>query len=284
MNAFDAQALATDLEEVKRIFATFFAARSPADWQRPTEPKGRGWTLGETIAHVDALGQAYQQAVEAALAGRPWHLPGVCRRTDFTAWNQRQLAARAEMPIMAVCDAFLSGLQQAATCVASLPPATLREKIAFPFYQRPSTIGELFGAQAAHPGLVHAAQVVHGQGVPPLWGQLAPAMMQRQITRTFHLMSLAYWPERAGNLHATLAVTAAGQSGGRWYITMSPEGSAVGEGRSKKATLRLWFRNTDGLCRTFTQQVTPLRTVLTAQAFAWGDLRLALRLAGLFVS
>jgi hypothetical protein len=284
MKPFDPQGLATDLLEVKRIFAAFFAARSPADWQRQTEPNGHGWTLRETVAHLEALGQAYQQAVEASLVSQPWHLPGVGQRTDFTAWNQRQLAMRAERPIGEICDAFLNGLQQAAACVTGLPPAALHEKIAFPFYQRPITIGELFGAQAAHPGLVHAAQVVHGQGVPPLWSQSAPEMMQRQITRTFHLMSLTYWPERGGNLRAALAVRAAGQGGGSWYVTMSPDGSDVGEGRLNKATLRMWFRNPDALCRAFTLQVSPLRTLLTAQAFAWGDWRLGLRLTGLFSS
>ncbi|HEU0295483.1 MAG TPA: maleylpyruvate isomerase N-terminal domain-containing protein [Anaerolineales bacterium] len=164
MNAFDPDILAADLLEVKRIFAAFFAARSPADWQRHTESHNRGWTLRETTSHLDAVGQAYLQAAEAALAGQPCHIPGMLQRTDLPAWNQRQIEERAPRPITDICDSFLSTLQQAADSVARLSPAVLNQKTVFPVYHRPISVGELFAGQAAHPGLVHAAQVARGAG------------------------------------------------------------------------------------------------------------------------
>jgi hypothetical protein len=282
MNAFDPDILTADLLEVKRIFAAFFAARSPADWQRHTESHNRGWTLRETTSHLDAVGQAYLQAAEAALAGQPCHIPGMLQRTDLPAWNQRQIEERAPRPITDICDSFLNTLQQAADSVAGLSPAALNQKTVFPVYHRPISVGELFAGQAAHPGLVHAAQVARGAGVDPLWIQYPPELLHRQLTRFFHFMSLSYWPERGDNLRAAITLSAAGAGGGSWNLTLSPEGSGIAEGPLKRSSLRIWFRSADALCRAVTLQMSPLRALLTAQAFAWGDVRLGFRMPWLF--
>lgn len=282
MNAFDAKVLATDLAEVRRIFAAFFATRPQVDWARHTEKFGQGWSLRETIAHLDAVAQVYQQAITTTLAGQPCRIPGMIKRTDLPAWNQREIEARAQVPISTICDSFLGTLQQAADLASHLEPTSLAQATAFPFYNRPITIGELLGGQAAHPGIVHAAQVANGAGVTPLWAQFKPEMLSRQITRFFRFMSLAYWPERGGNLRAAITLSAAGPGGGTWYVTMTPDGSEAGEGSYQRPTLRIWFRNVDVLCQAFTLQISPSRALLTAQAFAWGDLRLGFQLARLF--
>ena len=282
MNAFDPQLLAADLLEVKRIYATFFAARSLADWPRHTESRARGWTLRETIAHLDSVGQAYLQAAEATLAGQPCHIPGMLQRTELPAWNQREIELRAPRPITDICNSFLGKLQDASNSVARLPSAVLSQTTRFPFYHRPISLGELFGGQVAHPGLVHAAQVSQGAGVAPLWVQYPPALLHRQITRFFHLMSLAYWPERGGNLRAAVRMSAAGPGGGSWTVTLAPTGSQVAQEPRPRPRLSIWFRNADSLCRAVTFQLSPLRALLTARAFAWGDLHLAFRMAWLF--
>lgn len=282
MKAFDPQVLAADLLEVKRMYAAFFAARSPADWQRHTEPHARGWTLRETIAHLDSVGQAYLQAAEATLAGEPCHFPGMLQRTELPAWNQREIEARAPRPLMDICNSFLGTLQNASHSVARLSSAVLSQRTPFPFYHRPISVGELFGGQAAHPGLVHAAQVAQGAGVAPLWVQYPPALLHRQLTRFFHLMALSYWPERGGNLRAAIRLSAAGPGGGTWTVALAPTGGLVAEGPLPRPRLRIWFRNADSLCRAVTFRLSPLRALLTAQAFGWGDLRLAFRMAWLF--
>ncbi len=282
MDAFDPQTLATDLIEVRRIFDRFFAARSPADWERRTERSGRGWTLRETVAHLDSIGQTYHQSIQAALAGHAYPIPGLVKRTDLPTWNQRQIEARAHLPMTMICDSFLHTLQQAADCAAHLSLTASARTIPLPIYGRPLAVAELLGGQAAHPGIVHAAQVANGASVAPLWVQFTPELMQRQITRFFRMMSLSYWPERGGNLRTTITLIAAGQGGGKWQITLAPEGSSVATEPIPRSTLRVWFRNTDVLCRAFTLQLSPLRALLTAQALAWGDLRLGFRLESLF--
>src|ERR671925_1672961 len=117
MNAFDPQVLAADLLEVKRIYAAFFAARSLADWARHTEPHAKGWTLRETVAHLDSVGQAYLEAAEATLAGKPCHIPGILQRTELPAWNQREIEMRAPQPIADICNSFLDTLQHASSSI-----------------------------------------------------------------------------------------------------------------------------------------------------------------------
>jgi hypothetical protein len=282
MNAFDPDVLAADIVEVKRIYAAFFAARSPADWQRHTESHDRGWTLLETVAHLDTIGQAYLQAAEAKLAGQPCHIPGLLQRTDLPGWNQRQIEERQARPITDICNSFLNMLEQASDSVVHLSRTVLDQKTPFPVYHRPISVGELFAGEAAHPGMVHAAQVARGANVDPLWVHYPPGLLHRQLTRFFHFMSLSYWPERGSNLRAAITMSAAGQGGGSWTLTLSPEGCTVEEGQLRRPSLRIWFRSADALCRALTLQISPLRALLTAQTFAWGKLWLGFRLPWLF--
>jgi hypothetical protein len=282
MNAFDPHILAADLTDVRKIFASFFAARTQADWERHTEKFNQGWALRETAAHLDAVGKGYQHAITSTLAGKPCHFPGMSKRTDLPIWNRREIDARADVPIAAICDSFLQTLGQAAELAGQLSPKDLIQSTPVPFYHRPMTIGEMLGSQAAHPGLVHAAQVANGASIKPLWNEFGSELLCRQITRFCHIMSLAYWPERGGNLRAIVSMSAAGPGGGDWYVTMTPEGSQTGQGIYPRPTLKIWFRNADALCKGLTLQVSPLRSVLTAQTFAWGDLRLAFQMGWLF--
>jgi len=282
MNTFDPHVLAADLTEVRKVFAAFFADRTQADWERHTEKHNQGWTLRETVAHLDAVGQAYQYAITTTLAGKPCHFDGMSKRTDLPIWNRREIDARKDIPITTICDSFLDTLRQAAELASQLKPTDMTRSTPVPFYQRPITVGELLGGQAVHPGLVHAAQVANGAGIKPLWNEFNSELLCRQITRFCHVMSLAYWPERDGNLQAVVAMSAAGAGGGDWYLTMTPEGSETGKGIYPRPTLKIWFRNADALCKALTLQVSPLRSVLTAQTFAWGDLRLAFQMGWLF--
>jgi len=231
---------------------------------------------------LDSVGQAYLQAAEAALAGQPCRIPGILQRTELPVWNQLEIEARAAWPITDICNSFLDTLQRASDAVALLSSMVLDQTTPFPFYHRPISLGELFGGQVAHPGLVHAAQVAQGAGVAPIWIQYPPALLNRQLTRFFHLMALSYWPERGGNLQAAVRLSAAGPGGGSWIVTLDPKGAQLVDGPRERPRLIIWFRNVDSLCRAVTFQLSPLRARLTAQAFAWGDLRLAFRLAWLF--
>src|SRR5215470_13902615 len=113
MNAFDPRILTADLTEVRKIFAEFLASRTQTDWERHTEKFNQGWTLRETVAHLDAVGQAYQHAITSALAGKLCEFPGMTKREDLPIWNRREIDARLQNPISTSCDSFLHRLEQA---------------------------------------------------------------------------------------------------------------------------------------------------------------------------
>ena len=277
-DAFTPQHLAADIEIVHDVFRDFFAGLTEADWQRPTE--ANGWTLQETVAHLDAVALGYQRTIEAILANKTFDFDGVTRREELPIWNEEQIALRQQRPIADICNSFLATLQTAAASAAQRQTAELGQSHAFPFYNHPITLAELYGGQAAHPGLVHAAQVANGAAIPPLWHQYTPDLQQRQLSRLLHLMALSYWPERGGDLRATVNFVVLKQAS--WQLHLSPEGCEVRRGKGKRPSLTIWFRSLDLLCRALTLQITPIRAALTGQAFGWGNLSLLFRLEYLF--
>jgi mycothiol maleylpyruvate isomerase-like protein len=127
MKTFDPQVLAADLIEVRKIFTAFFADRTQADWERHTEKFNQGWTLRETVAHLDAVGQAYQRAIISALAGKLCEFPGMTKREDLPTWNRREIDARLQSPISTIRDSFLHALEQAAELAVHLKPTDLTQ-------------------------------------------------------------------------------------------------------------------------------------------------------------
>ena len=281
-DAFNPQTLTADINAVAGIFERFFAGLSQADWRGRTERGKGGWTLLETVAHLDAVAQVYHQATLAGLAKRPLIVAKVTRRTDLPAWMEAEIEVRRRLAPAVICTSFLATLHRAAELASRLTTAELAQSILFPGYEARMSVAELLGGQAVHPGLVHAAQVANAAGVQPLWRGCAPELVHRQITRLFHLMALSYWPERGGKLQATINFVVAGPGGGAWHVTVAPEGGGTGLGRAKQPTLTLWFRTTDAFSEVITLQIHPILAVLTGRSFAWGNVPLGLRLLHLF--
>jgi hypothetical protein len=277
-DALTPQYLAADIQIVHDIFRDFFSGLTEADWQRPTE--ANGWTLQETVAHLDAVALGYQQTIEAILANKPFDFGGVTRREELPIWNEKQIALRQQWPAADICGSFLATLHRAAASAGQRQTAELSQSCPLPFYSRPITLADLYGGQAAHPGLVHAAQVANGAGIPPLWHHYPPDLQQRQLSRLLHLMALSYWPERGGALRAIVNFVIPKRAS--WQLHLSPEGCEVRQGKGIRPSLIIWFRSMDTLCRALTLQISPIRAALTGQAFAWGNLPLLFRLEYLF--
>ena len=143
------------------------------------------------------------------------------------------------------------------------------------------SVAELLGGQLSHPGIVHGAQLTRPVGAKPLWSHYSGDFLHRQLTRSFVLMSHAYWPERGKNLVAHLNIYV--RDFGTWHVTMNPQGGTYGEGLVKQPNLTLWLPNGETLCRFFTLDLQPLPALLSGKMFAWGNLILGLRLPSLFM-
>jgi len=282
MTAFQPELLAADFAFVRRVLADFIAARSPEDWGRKTERRAKGWTLHQTLAHLAATAEVLYQATENTLRGLPVSFP-LSRRTELAAFNERSIAERLQISPRNLGETLFAVLERCAERCASLSSRELALTIPAPFYNRPLAVAEALGWQLIHPGMVHAAQLANGAGVAPLWVQYSPELMHRQITRLLSIMSHSYWPERGGDLRASINFVVSGPGGGRWHVTAAPDGGEAGEGATPRPALTVWTRSANSLCRLMMSQVSIVGAMMRGQMLAWGNYGLGFKIPYLFV-
>lgn len=275
IGAFTAVSLAADMLELREIYSGYFERVKEEAWERQTERRPTGWTMRQTIAHLGAVAYAYRQSVLAGLAGLPVELPGLNERSDLSAANAVAIEARADQSPSELVTDFLNTLSETASLVCGLEPEQLALETAVPFLSGRSTLAELVGGSLAHAGIIHGAQITATTRRTPIWLFYRPGLMRRQLTRFFHIMGRAYWPERGGDRHFTIQFNVSGQGGGSWFIRADPEGGHGQIGRVRTAELRLDFASADKLCRLLTYQISPLRAWLLRHVKIRGSWRLA---------
>jgi len=281
IGSFTAYTLAADFLELRQIYAGTFERTKEEDWGKKTERRSEGWTRRQALAHVEAVALTYNAAISAGLEGRALTIPGFTQRTDLKAANRAALAARAEMPVADLIASFLGALDEAARLVAPLDHEQMGHTVATPFFSGTPTVAELFGSSLAHAGLVHGAQLAVARG-RPIWIYFDPGMMRRQITRFIHMLGLAYWPERGGNLYAAIKVSIEGQGGGSWMVRIGPTGGQGKIGVVRTSDVSLRFASAELFCQVVTFQTQIWRQLLWRKLRVSGNLRMAWRIPNLF--
>lgn len=274
--------LAADLLELRTVYAYFLDGLRAEDWQRRTGSRAKDWTVGETLAHLDAALACYRSAVEAVLAGRPAEVPGASRREDLSRWNQAAITARSGLRPTELCAQLLKGMDDLARVAGAMSVEESWRTAMLPFFNTPMRACDMIGSQLVHSGIVHAAQIVHGTRSAPLWRTLRPTTLQRLLTHFFRVSGSIYWPERGGNLRATIAFVIGGPHGGAWHVEIGPAGGIGLTGPVERADLTFWLRNPDSACRIFTFDLDLPRALLGRHLRLNGDLGLAARFPVLF--
>jgi hypothetical protein len=282
IGAFTSYTIAADFLELRQIFAGTFERMKEEDWGKRTERRAEAWTRQQTLAHLDASTWMFNTSIEAGLEGRPVEVPGMTVRSDLKAVNEATIAERAERPIDELMAAFLGELDRGARLAAPLAKDELGRLVPVPYYGAIPTVAELFGAALAHTGVVHGAQVALARA-RPIWIYFQPGMMRRQLTRFLHMLGLAYWPERGGDLHATFSLQVEGQGGGSWFIRVEPEGGHGKIGVARTSDVRFTFASAERFCQFMTFQTPIWRALMLRHVRVRGNLRLALRMPELFL-
>lgn len=276
-------ALIADLLMLTRLLPTFFEDIEPGVWQqRGKHVRASEWTLHQTVAHLAAAAEFYRSALRLALAHETLVTPDFQQRRDLPAVNQQEIQKRQRLQPPELIGTLKQALVDTVEIAQQLTPEQCSWPVKVPVFNRPLTLFELLEMQVTHPAMVHAAQIARPAGKAPLWREYEALVLHRMLTRFFRLMSLVYWPERGGNLRATVQFLVAGTAGGEWYIDISPEDCQSYEGRASKPRLTLWAANADTLCSLFTNQIRLGQALLHRKLSVRGDLLLALRLASLF--
>ncbi|NTU84137.1 MAG: hypothetical protein HGA45_33010, partial [Chloroflexales bacterium] len=261
IGAFTAYTIAADFLELRQIYAGTFERTKEEDWAKKTDRRAEGWTRRQALAHVDSVTHTYNAAIMAGLEGRPVDIPGFAQRTDLKEVNRAAIEARADMPVADLVASFLGALEEAARLAAVMGHEQLGHLVATPFFGATPTVAELFGSSLAHAGIVHGAQLAIARA-RPIWIYYQPGMMRRQLTRFVHMCALVYWPERGGDLHATIGFSVEGQGGGSWMVRVGPEGGQGKIGIARTTDVRLTFASADLFCRTVTFQTQIWRQLL----------------------
>ncbi len=283
IGAFSSYTLAADLLKLHEIFVGY-VERIPNDaWIRRTERRPSGWTLLETLAHLDAIATIFNLSIEQVLANQPIQIAGFTTRHDLRALNRRAIDERMTLGYSALSESFLDSLRHTARLTSAMSHTQLSTTIEHPYFSSRPTMAELIGTSLVHAGMVHAAQLAVGARMQPIWNLYDPGMMRRQLTRAFHMVGLAYWPERGGNLHATLVFQIDGQGGGRWFVRIDPSGGEGRLGRVRTADVTLTFASADLLCRVVTMQTEVWPLFLIRKLHVRGNLILAARMSRLFI-
>ena len=251
--------------------------------QEPRRKKeSKEWNFHQTLAHVTAAAEIYQQALEATLNKSVFAYPHMQKRIDLPALNEHEIAARHHLTTQELAQNLLKIFECMAQMAGTLTPDMLAQHVTIPIFNRSITVAELLDMQIVHPGVLHAAQLSNAVGMMPLWVQYTSEFMHRQITRFFQVMALVYWPERGGDLQASINFIVAGPGGGRWSVALCPSGGYCSEQSVQHAALTIWMRNTHALCQFMTNQESALSALCKGKLLIWGDVRLGWKLSWLF--
>jgi hypothetical protein len=281
-NPFSPQSLASDLCEVHRIYAGFFAALHEEDWEKPAKRGPQEWNLHETVAHLCALTGAGLESIEHTLRGEIYTFAGLEDRYQFKAYNRRGIDEHLSLPVKDLSAKFLGILDRAAYIAGQLDEQQAQIAAEMPVDNRPVKIVEALGIMMFHAGLHHSAQVAEPAGLPPLWVQLSPEVRHRVVGRVLRALSLLYRQDLGGDLQAVFAFRIDGPGGGSWYVQVSPEAAGSVEGWADRPSLTIHLLSTDVFCRMFTGRINLPIALLTGQMKMRGDLRLFPRMGSLF--
>jgi hypothetical protein len=279
---FDPQLIASDLCEVRRIYAEFFSSLKMENWERPIKGGSKEWTLHETVAHLCALTGAGLESIQYTLRGEVYVFQGLTDRYHFNAFNRQGIDEHLPLPMKDLCAEFLNILQETASIALNLRPDQAELTSRMPIYNRPVKIVEAMSIMMFHAGLHHSAQVAEPMGVPALWQQLDPEIRHRVIGRVMRALSLLYRYDLGGDLQAVIAFKMDGPGGGNWYVDVSPESTFSDEGVASHPSLLLHLNKTDVFCQMFTGRLNLPLALLTGRMKLHGNLGLFPRMGTLF--
>lgn len=276
--AFEASVLSSDIAQLERTLDEFFTGVKPSQWERSTHKGRKALTLRELLAHMAAAAELIDTAMEATVQGRTWTHPMLHSREDLAAWSAAEIQKRQGVSPEVLQETLLDALTRTARRAVCVSPDVLTRSVNLHIYDRPMPLPHLVGAQLAHVGVAHAAEVARAAGASPLWHEYPPDVIQRQITRYLTLAAYGYTPGWLDGAAGALQLSASGEGGGTWVLSLTADGAHAYEGRADRPSCALWARSPDTLCRIMTGDLPLLRAAVTGRMTVYGDRRLVKRL------
>lgn len=241
-----------DLHTLRDVYRHLWDTVPPQAWNQPTGERPKDWTMHQTLAHVVAVAQTFNRAVEQTLGGEAFAIEGMTAREQLGDWNTREIARLGALPprtLAALLDAEFT------RAIGFIEPvmANAAQTVVVPVYNRAAPLPNLLAWQLSHGGIIHAAQLMRPLAQPPLWEQYPLEMQQRQVSRFLLNFSWAYWQQaNPADFVAVVEMHISGEHGGTWQLIAAGDGGDVHMGSAQTPTVRLVFNAPKTLFEMFT--------------------------------
>ncbi len=260
-----------------------FAQLGEQDWSG----SGRrgAWNAKDYLAHLVASQEQEGNAViEQALAGQQPVLEGFDGPQAINAYNARIMETVRQLSPSELLERFRIAFEANLSQLEGLSDEELAASVAHPGWFRPGTLGQVF-----HTGYLHIP--LHYQDIRacvratkqlPHWMEAATAgEVHDVLARTFDYMPMTYWPERGGDLRASIVFNMTGPGGGEWTIEIEGPDCRSYEGRPERANMEMIASPADWVDLT-TKSLNPIWGFLSRRLRIKGNPLLALKLEQLF--
>jgi hypothetical protein len=271
-----------DFAELRGILQDYFAGLSPEDWHLRTGDRDKDWTVRQTLAHLVAIAELLNRAVEAALQDKDLAIEGVHKRQDLRAWNEQQIAMRSDMTPAHLAEQLFAEFDTAAHYIKTLASEDFHKKTYARVYNRPAPVMDIVDWQLSHVGAVHAAQITRPTTGQPLWEYYSVGMTHRTLDRYVRHFSIAYWNTVGGDRHETINFTIDGEGGGAWHLVAAPDGGTSGRNLVDGAEHHLRFANPAIFYGLFGLHLPFIGTIRAGHLQTDGDFRQTFELIRLF--
>lgn len=259
---FDAATTREDFSSFKQIISDVLLSVPDDAWAQKTGSRDKDWTLHQLMAHLVSIAQIFQQAADAAASQTEMNLRGMETRADLAAWNAREIERLQHSPPNALSIRLRQLLDKSVIQTHQYSEAQRQQTTYLPVYNRPAPAMNYIDWQLSHAGIIHAAQLVHPLGLPPLWQRYPTAMLPRMVDRYMRHFSYAYWPDHGpGRKAANFEIADAGI----WHLVGDIDGGSAGAGTLEEADYSLYFDSPATFFGIFTGYLS-LKTALQSQA------------------
>src|SRR5690349_15354054 len=130
---FDPATLTADLATLSDVLSRFFASVRADQWQNRTGKHAHDWTLHQALAHITAIAEFFDTAINATIRGQPYAAPAA-ERGSLGAFNQREIDMRQHIPPADLIASLIGCLARASDSAQHATPDLLACQINLPLY------------------------------------------------------------------------------------------------------------------------------------------------------
>ncbi|OGO52028.1 MAG: hypothetical protein A2148_05265 [Chloroflexi bacterium RBG_16_68_14] len=260
-----------------------FGQLSEEDWA--ASARRGAWNAKDYLAHLVASQEHEGNPVtEQAVAGQRPTMEGHEGPQSINDYNARIIETVRQLPAGELLARFRAAFEANIRLLEGVSDADLARTVQHPGWFGPGTLAQVFYTGYLHLPLHYQdiRRCLRPRRELPHWFEAStPEETHDVLARTFEYMPITYWPERGGDLKASILFNLSEPGGGAWTVEIAGPDCRSYEGRPERPTLELSASPKDWVDLT-TKELNPLWGFLSRRIRVRGNILLALKLDRLF--